>query len=688
MGELTLIYTLNDYCKLVFSNPGAPRVIVYSNNTVAAGLLNHHKSNGAEVVSVADCIAAGAIRLPMPDALMSNLDAIIQSRNGRIVVVGIDSYLSLLSADNMTAFFVALRGRIDDGKLNAAYMVSDRHNLHFDNPRYEESLDVIKVGGDFEHIETPKVEVVSDKWVKTGNLTDYHDLLKQLGDFLPRGNYTLVLKDLGSKQAGLGKNVSFILDVRHIAERFYGISADLKSATMELLLSKVKESGETPESYIETEFGKTNINIRLALKRLHELPDDDLWAAYVWLLRKQLPADTYLAKVLSSDVTFGALLRKYVVDTAVAVLDDNNARNFAAERSEALTGITAESLIVEFIGHTKEIESAAWFLNCGTAAERIEIIRRASKLDLVTGLPELYKRLYPALADYLSTGFDYGTNELTEYFKEYRKLKITNTVTETFVSRAFETVLPKAHTSRESLLADLRVNGNTALLVVDGMGAEYFPLLIAMAKRRGMNIESYAVAAAKLPTSTEFNHITWDNRHTLAEIREIDTINHYGAAKNENNTPEKNIEKTLGVFDEVFNRIATGLDQYGRVVVTADHGSSRLAVLAHNKGFGTNLPWDGQPLDWRYSFAPANRERPPEFEQQYHPDSGKTYWIVRGYNRLPKSGGKPNELHGGASIEERLVPVVVFTKTESAMQPKQPVKKVAEQIVDRMSLDI
>jgi hypothetical protein len=685
-----MAYTLNDYYKLTFSNPNAPRVIVYPNNAVAAGLLNHHKSSGAVVVSVADCIAIGAASLPMPDALLPILDEKIQGQSGRVAVVGIDAYLSLLSEDNIAAFIVALRGRIDDGRLNAVYFVSDRHNnLHLDNPRYEESLDIVKVSGDVDDTEPPKVKVFSDKWVKSNNLVDYHTLLKQLGDFLPTGNHTLVLKYLSSEQAGIGSNVSFVLDIRQIAESFYGVSADLKSATFELLLSKVKERDGKPENYLETKFVKTNMNGRLALKRLLELPHDDLWAAYVWLLQKRLPADTYLAKVLSSsDVTYGNLRRKYVVDTAVTVLDDNDAQKFAAERAEALTGLSVEPLIVEFIGQTKDIDSASEFLNCGTAEERIEIVRRVSRLDLAAGLPEPFKRLYPALADYLSSEFDYETNDLNTYFKEYRKLKITSTITKSFAKKAFGYVLPASFPSRESVLLELGTD-DTALLVVDGMGAEYFPLLLALAKRRNMNVESFVVASAKLPTSTEFNHIKWNAERTLDEIRDVDNIAHNGAAKYEHCPPERNITAMLCVFEtEVFNRIADGLLRFFRVVVTADHGASRLAVLAHNEGLGATLPWDGQPLDWRYSFAPENVTRPPEFEQQYHPDSGKTYWIVRGYNRLPKSGGKLNELHGGALPEERLVPVVVFTRAISAVQPKQTDKKTTEQIIDKMGFDI
>jgi hypothetical protein len=239
---------------------------------------------------------------------------------------------------------------------------------------------------------------------------------------------------------------------------------------------------------------------------------------------------------------------------------------------------------------------------------------------------------------------------------------------------------------------DLKTD-DTALLVVDGMGAEYLPLLLALAKRRDMNVESFVVVSAKLPTSTEFNNIQWDTNRTLDEVRDVDNIAHNGAAKHERCLPERNIAAVLRVFEtEVFNRIAEGLSRFSRVVVTGDHGSSRLAVLAYNERYGTTLPWNRQPLDWRYSLAPTNVKRPSEFEGQYHPDrngnKGETYWAVRGYNRLPKRGGKLNELHGGASLEEWLVPVVVFTKAEFAVQPRQLDKKTTEQIIDKMGFDI
>jgi hypothetical protein len=131
-----------------------------------------------------------------------------------------------------------------------------------------------------------------------------------------------------------------------------------------------------------------------------------------------------------------------------------------------------------------------------------------------------------------------------------------------------------------------------------------------------------------------------------------------------------------------MNRIAEGLTSFKRIVVTADHGASRLAVIACRENKGETLPWDGQPDDWRYSIALQGIPRPPKLEQEYFPETKETYWIVRGYNRLPKMGGKLYELHGGASLEERLVPIVVFTRNAVAEVPKKIGIKAKAEIVD------
>lgn len=683
-------YTINEYVQLKLSNPTATRVEVYPNNQTAASLLNLHRDKNETVISVSNCLSDGTVTLPMPGALLAILDSKISTQSKRTVVVGIDAYLSLLSEQNVAAFFIALRGRIDDGKLNAVYMVSRENDLRFDAPRYEESLDVIRISGVLNNIEPPKVVVVPKKWVRNVLIDNFKTLLKQLGDFLPTGEYQLALDSIQTEQAGLARNVSFIFDIGRVAEYFYGISAGLKPATLQSLLEKSNEKRESPESYLEAEFGKDDINTRYALKKLLTLPNNELWAAYIWFLQKKLAANTYMTKVLASWPTHEDLLRKYVVDSAVSLVNMTDVKLYADERADAIKQLTSipESLIVEFIGQTQDFNSAVEFLNCGTDAEMRELVRRASTYDLVTGLPDVFSRLCPILNDYLYE-CDYGDKDLTTYFKEYCRFKLRNTIDEDFVKKAFDLGLPASVCNRDAVLLELSTDSDMALLVVDGMGAEYYPLLLGMAQRYSMNINACSVVYVKLPTATEYNPIKWASNKTLDEVKDIDNIAHDGAAKHEHCSPEKNLTAVLRIFEtEILPRITEGLTKFSRVVLTSDHGSSRMAVLAHNSGLGMTLPWNGTPLNWRYAIAPQGKNRPPELEARYSEVDGKTYWVVRGYNRLPKQGGKLNELHGGASLEERIVPIIVFSRVKSAKKPTQIGKKTKEQLVDKMGFDI
>lgn len=228
---------------------------------------------------------------------------------------------------------------------------------------------------------------------------------------------------------------------------------------------------------------------------------------------------------------------------------------------------------------------------------------------------------------------------------------------------------------------------DAALLIVDGMGAEFIPLLLAMSKRLGMHIESCLVTTANIPTETKFNLIEWNEDRKLPPIKGVDAIVHDGAVKHEASSPEHSFAKTLQIFEtDVMERIADGLSRFSRVIVTADHGSSRLAVIAGQENKGKTLSWDeknGAPLNWRYTVAPK-AQRPSEFESCYVPDTETTYWVVRGYNRLPKKGGKIYGLHGGTTLEERLIPVFIFTREAISTIPKSSCKKFSTELRDNL----
>lgn len=682
-------YTLNEYFPYADESI-ATRAEVYADNDTAVKVLAYHKDKGAVEISLSNCVNENASELPMPSELMSALDAKIKSINCRVIITGIDAYLLLINDTNVNSFMIALRSRIDAGKLNAVYMVS---KMYFDfnkfsNPKYEDMLSVVYVIGGMSIFEQVAVTVVSDQWVRAGmNPTNWKELLVRLGQFVPTDDSVLVLNNYKNKQAGLSERVTQLLEIENIAEKYYGISQQLPKTVLEELIKQCKEQNSDPLDVLRSAFGISNTNTRHALKRLLELQAEELWPAYVWYVQKFVESNSYLECVLANNVTKDNLLRRYVLETATKHISNDNAARLAAERANGIKelGTLADSLIIEFIGEVidQPDDIVAPWLNCGTQAERIEIVRRVAKSDLTIGLSKIWRNLYPALADYLSDEFDYGAPMLTEYFREYCRQKVKNVVTQEFVKKAFDSTLPAFVAVRDSELQDLLVDTNAALLVVDGMGAEYFPLMLSMAKRRGFNILSSMIASVRLPSSTDFNHIRWDKERFLKPtVHEIDNISHNGAKKYEQCSPWHNIVATFAVFEDVFNRIASALRTFERVVVSADHGSSRLAVLAYEQKLINNLSWIGEPEDWRFAIAPANTKRSPEFEFSYDAERDINYWIVRGYNRLPKKGGKLS-VHGGATFEERLVPIIVFSKIKVADIQESVNNPITEQLVEK-----
>ena len=365
---------------------------------------------------------------------------------------------------------------------------------------------------------------------------------------------------------------------------------------------------------------------------------------------------------------------------------------YAIERRDAIREADvrmSDADIRQFIARCagESTSRVAPWLNCGTDAERAELLRRCAVDGIVSNA---VKDVYPEAAAYLNADLVFGDEALEEYFREYRELKMAGRVTPEFYEKAQRVVPPSSVQSRDAMVQRYASDNGCALLVVDAMGAEWLPMLVALARERNIGVDSIAVGEAHLPTSTRFNNIYWpDAARRLPDIKRFDNIAHNGAEAHEARRAEENLAAALDVIgSEVLPRVAEGLARFERVLVTADHGSSRLAVLA----------WQAEPrlaqtlaceagaevADWRYRERAAQGGCPPELEETL---DGR-HWVVRGYDRLPKKGGGQGfELHGGATLEERLVPVVIFSRTGQFV-PKAKTGGKRAQIVEKDDFDL
>jgi hypothetical protein len=251
-------------------------------------------------------------------------------------------------------------------------------------------------------------------------------------------------------------------------------------------------------------------------------------------------------------------------------------------------------------------------------------------------------------------------------------------------------MLPSSVQSRDALVQRYASDNGCALLVVDAMGAEWLPMLVVLARERNIGVESMTVGETHLPTSTKFNNIYWpDAARRLPDIKRFDNIAHNGAEAHETRRAEENLAAAFNVIGgEVLPRVAEGLARFERVLVTADHGSSRLAALAWQSAprLARTIPCEegAEAADWRYRERATQGGCPPELEETL---DGR-HWVMRGYDRLSKKGGGQGfELHGGATLEERLVPVVIFSRA-GQFTPKARTGAKRTQIVEKDDFDL
>lgn len=438
-----------------------------------------------------------------------------------------------------------------------------------------------------------------------------------------------------------------------------------------------------------TQGGVAKISSRLILKSFFEdeRPETDI-------LRKWRSMNRSQREILLWILTGAGAKDPYLSDSyllAVRNLPGVDANNFesayaegwiidkkawAEERRQALinAGIDGYKASVElFIARHKNepSEKIAPWLNCGTLAERAEILRRRHASEISPILVEAY----PEIAAYLSE----EPGILDDYFSTYRKLVIRDDLNANFMrlqTEARDKLL--TFPSRDGVLQ--RYAGEGALLVVDALGAAWTPMLVNLARERGLEIIAAEVGRANLPTITSKNIINWSGPR-LPDVKSLDNVAHNGVEAHERRSPEENLAAALEIPERICTEVKKGLFDYPRVVVTGDHGASRLASLAIERNeFSRKLETSSERGGARYSLSKDAQN----YEDNLTASLDGDYLCINNYDYFYKTGARNFAVHGGATPEEWLVPVLVFALPAAS---RVEVKATA-QIIEDPDFDI
>jgi len=273
---------------------------------------------------------------------------------------------------------------------------------------------------------------------------------------------------------------------------------------------------------------------------------------------------------------------------------------------------------------------------------------------------------YPALAQYLRP-YHFNceiADVLDGYFLQYRRQKVLNAVTPEFERQVLALAEPGRRIynglrTREEVLASIPQE-SSLLFWLDAMGVEYLSFIQAWCAENGLSIHT-TITQAMLPTLTCVNrgfYDAWDENRRLQES-ELDETKHAGSNYNYTNSKlPVHLAHELDIIRRVLETAKVKLVNHAceAFVLTSDHGASRLAVLRQNEilhDADEKGEHSGRCCAFYDGSAPA------------HAVAERGYWVLADYSRFRGGRAAQVEVHGGATLEEVLVPVIRLALLET-----------------------
>ena len=488
---------------------------------------------------------------------------------------------------------------------------------------------------------------------------------------------------------------NFFDDVKVIANAFdllrhhYALPAEFRKnfgreADWQKLAELVAMTGSFEQAF-RKEFKVNGFGVSV-FKNFGELESFRQW--FLWL-RCKLQGSGYVAlcaNASGSTEEFVAQIYEKIFSYAEETVFDE----FCDERREILS-LMKIMPSEDFLERVRQSEKqlALKVLTSNSRAEQLLIFEtlqqfRFNELDTAR---KILRRTFPALANYLAEGSNGFNEEQAKYFCQYRWLKVTNRLTEDFSRQVTEFARNAGKNiyvlkSRNEIISE-EYSDAAALFFVDGLGAEYMNFFAAdFAPLEEDFSVKYWVGRCNLPSVTELNKDFLQGRNVAGEVLELDTLKH------ESRTYPENILGKLEILSTLKEKIIHALEGHEKIILCADHGTSRLAVLARQSKFDKAFSVKNRKVYKSGRFADALPDDAKNFPTALEYD-GKI--IFADYSRFTQRGAPGSEIHGGASLEEVIVPVVAIERRKKISEQKKSlldVPKIKRGISENKNFDI
>ncbi|MCD7847863.1 MAG: BREX-4 system phosphatase PglZ [Oscillospiraceae bacterium] len=445
-------------------------------------------------------------------------------------------------------------------------------------------------------------------------------------------------------------------------------------------LTKDNCSPEMQEELFD--FAKQNTPLDAALLKLFNLSafseidvmrkwksGSDSYRGFVWLWYQLYSDESYLSYCFSraSDVCEILSLVTheifYVWRTKSQWIDE-----FKSLRS--VMSLTPDSDYYSEVDRIPEFEERLDFLSGSIQDDRVYLVKMVGQWLKVNPAQakesKKLKEIFPELGAYLSRDIDVLKNDIGDYLSRYKVYKLENTLPmdeEVY----FGGVNAESLEKRYSILSQYE-DDETLILWVDALGAEWLSLLHwALVSKSKCNIKRVELAQATLPTETCFNEQWKAMNVAYNKLNGLDKLAHKGAV--DDPSYYSCIVEQMNFVTGISDKVSSLLSDYRRVVITGDHGTSRLAARFFHSREGLAAPKNAEVYSHgRYCKIIGDNEGHYENTKIVKGKDENVYSVFGNYDHYKLPGFATNadddkatfgEIHGGATPEEMIVPVIV-----------------------------
>ncbi len=453
-------------------------------------------------------------------------------------------------------------------------------------------------------------------------------------------------------------------------------STEIKYGTDEqwkYLSHKLKEYG-TISAAAKNIFGSTE-NLSSCLEgTLGENDSDKYWLLWLCMKLFNNHANKYLFKVMQNSESIYDFEDHVYMDLLSINHDDGIFRQCYYERKRLLDSLPENPVLLDKYCLKTGIyqKDAVYYLTNLTDKEELTFMQCLEKYDysldellIISNIafPSIYLYLKKFVFDVTNTKVPAGEeklrNELTEYFENYKLQKLTNRIKPDFLKMVESISIDRPYNklqARSAVVSKMNKD-NTQLYFFDALGVEYLGYIQERCNYYGL-ITEISICRCELPSITEKNKefLHYFPKGAL-DIKELDELKHHSLTVDYEQCKEPiHLFRELQIIDEQLKKIQSRLRQgyCDKAVIVSDHGASRLAVIYEQENDKLELEEKGM----------HSGRCCPSKEDPHIPYV--TYWdgfaVLANYERF-KGGRKANvEVHGGASLEEVVIPIISISK--------------------------